>query len=46
MEQFKTFFEASVKTVKQASEWALFQWERSLREAMDQAEKFYAQYKK
>lgn len=46
MEQFKTLVEASVKAVKQSSEWALFQWERSLRDAMEQAEKFYAQYKK
>ena len=46
MEQFTQYIEQTVKTVRQASEWALLQWEKAVKEGMDQAQKFYDQYKK
>jgi hypothetical protein len=43
---YKEIVETTVKNVRQASEWALFQWEKSIKEAMEQFEKFQSQFKK
>ena len=41
MEQFTQYIEQTVKTVRQVAEWSLFQWEKSIKEGMEQAEKFF-----
>jgi hypothetical protein len=43
---YKEVVETTVKTVRQTSEWALFQWEKSVKDAMEQVEKFQEQFKK
>lgn len=43
---YKEILETTVKNIRQASEWALFQWEKSVKEAMEQYEQFQSQFKK
>jgi predicted transcriptional regulator len=43
---YKEIVETTVKNIRQTSEWALFQWEKSMKEAMEQFEKFQEQFKK
>jgi hypothetical protein len=43
---YKEVVETTVKTVRQTSEWALFQWEKSVKDMMEQIEKFQSQFKK
>ena len=43
---YKEIVETTVKNIRQASEWALFQWEKTVKEAMEQMEKFQSQFKK
>ena len=40
MYDYRELVETTVKTIRQASEWALFQWEKAVKDAMDQLEKF------
>lgn len=46
MYDYKEILESTVKTIRQTSEWALFQWEKAVKDALEQAEKFQAQFKK
>jgi hypothetical protein len=43
---YKEIVETTVKNIRQASEWALFQWEKTVKEAMEQMEQFQSQFKK
>ena len=36
---YKEIVETTVKNIRQASEWALFQWEKAVKEMMEQVEK-------
>ena len=43
---YKEIIETTVKNIRQASEWALFQWEKAVKDAMEQIEKLQSQIKK
>ena len=43
---YKEIVETTVKNIRQASEWALFQWEKAVKEGLEQVEKFQEQFKK
>ncbi len=40
MYDYRELVETTVKNIRQASEWALFQWEKAVKDAMDQLDKF------
>ena len=36
---YKEIVETTVKNIRQSTEWALFQWEKAVKEMMEQVEK-------